>query len=302
MRKLDWLLLIVLIVGAIGGKFLDFGDAVPPSDNPRRPSPENFTPKLWDSETRAWLSEGPTRSGTELPFMAELPREGIIDDGGKPASSVGSAFAVAKRGIWLTARHVVDGCDQTWLRIGEKRGLKIQRVFIHPNADVAVLITNGGPEGLALAATNVRLGESYSVGFPKGAPGAVHARYVGEMTLRHRGGRGGRQGYRERVSAWSERSRIPSRQGSLGGLSGGVVLGDSGRVVGVVQAESRRRGRIMTARPETLYDAFRRANVSVPALSGAVTGAEHLTAKDYPRAARRLITTIRVAKVLCRVG
>ena len=51
MRRFDWLLIIVLIVVAVGGKMADFGAGVPKSENPRRPSPENFEPKAWNMET-----------------------------------------------------------------------------------------------------------------------------------------------------------------------------------------------------------------------------------------------------------
>jgi hypothetical protein len=37
--------------------------------------------------------------------------------------------------------------------------------------------------------------------------------------------------YREVVNAWSEKSRVPARTGSLGGISGGVVLDGSDRLL-----------------------------------------------------------------------
>ena len=296
MRRFDWLLLVVLIAVAIGGKVADFGADVPRTENPRRPSPENFTPGIWDAETRDWLTEGPETARNEIPSAAPLPDEGVIEGGGERRSSTGSAFIVNDKGYWLTARHVAEGCDVTFILIGPKQGLKVQRVVLHPNADAALLITRGGPGALPLGATSVRRrADAYAIGFPKGRPGALHARYLGEMTIRHRG----RNGYRERVNAWSERSRIPGRFGSLGGLSGGAVLDGDGRVIGIVQSESRRRGRIMTARPETLREVFNQAGVGAGVEAAA---AGELTAEAYPTTARTLITSRRVALVICRVN
>jgi len=296
MRRFDWLLIIILIVGAVGGKFADFGAGVPKSENPRRPSPENFEPKAWDDETQAWMSQDPESRRNEIPGGAPLPDIGIIDGDNKRQSSTGSAFSISTKGFWLTARHVAEGCDTTFLQIGKRKGLKVTRTILHPNADVALLVTQNAPPGLPIRDfQGRRRDDAFNVGFPKGQPGAVHARYIGEMTMRHRG----RMGFRERVNVWTEKSRIPSRFGSLGGLSGGAVLDDTGRIIGVVEAESRRRGRIMTAKTETLREILARADARN---GNQAVASGPLGADDYPTTARRLITTLRVAKVICRVN
>ena len=112
--------------------------------------------------------------------------------------------------------------------------------------------------------------------------------------MRHRG----RMGFREKVNVWGEVSRIPGRFGSLGGLSGGAVFDDTGRVIGVVEAESRRRGRIMTGEPKTISETLKLARVNVK--PGETVGGG-FSKNDYPQAARRLITTLRIARVVCRV-
>ena len=303
MRRVDWLLVIFLIVGAVGGKILGIGEgdgarvqpADPVPENPRRPAPRGYTPRAWDMETREWQTAAPKSKRNEISARAPLPREGVILDDGKRSSSTGSAFSISDDGTWLTARHVAEGCDVTWVQIAPKKALKVRRTVIHPRADVAVLETRGAPAGLRLADAAPRRGDNaYNVGFPKGAPGAVHARFLGEMTMRHRG----RRGYRERVNVWSEVSRIPGRFGSLGGLSGGAVFDDVGRIVGIVEAESRRRGRIMTAKPATIRDLLSRAGAKPkPGPDGG-----DFTGRTYPQTARHLITTLRVARVVCRVN
>ena len=123
-----------------------------------------------------------------------------------------------------------------------------------------------------------------------------------EMTLRHKGGRIRGGGYREVVNAWSEKFRVPARTGSLGGISGGVALDGPGQVIGVVQADSRRRGRVMTAQLKTLHEMFNQARYT-PASSGETSGRSalegNLTGDSYPTTARNLILSRRVAKVFC---
>jgi len=300
MRRLDWIVIILLVIGAIGSKLADFGAQIPETANPRRPNVEFFTPKLWDAETKAWLAKGPTPQKSEFPWSPGLPKEGLIEDKGTKSSSVGSAFSVSTRGVWLTAKHVVEGCSKTVIQIGEKKALLVRRIVLHPKADVAVLMTKNAPLEFPVARSLAGARDAFNIGFPKGQPGAVHSSYLGKLTMRHvrSGQRGG--GYREQVNAWAERSRVPARDGSLGGLSGGAVLDDQGRVIGVVQAESARRGRIMTAKPSTIQEVFTYANLSIPTTGSQATDPD-LTKDSYPKTARRLITTLRISKVYCSV-
>ncbi len=296
MRRLDWFALILVVVVAIGSKILGVGESVPENYSPRRPNPELFEPKIWDAETQAWLQGGAQEKRPRTRSVFPLPREGIIEEIGLRGSSTGSAFSVSSQGYWLTARHVAEGCDQAYIQTGTREGIRVVRTAIHPQADVALLITDGAPEGLPVAASRMGRRESFSVGFPKGRPGAVHGRFLGEMTMRHTG----RRGSRERVYAWSIVSEVPRRFASLGGLSGGAVIDDAGRIVGIVQAESPRRGRFMTTMPETYQKMFELAGVNVPVISEPASKAG-ISAANYGSIARELITTLRVAKVLCVV-
>ncbi len=302
MRKIDWIALFLVIAVAIGGKILGGGGSVPGNQSPRRPSPELFEPQLWDAETRAWLEQGGQTKHSGMQGTFSFTGEGVIEEIDRKGSSTGSAFSVSEQGYWLTARHVVEGCDQTYIQTGIREGLLVERIAIHPRADVALMITNGAPRGLPIAPARLVSSESFSVGFPTGKPGAVHGRFLGEMTMRHTGQRG----YRERVHAWSIVSAVPRRFESLGGLSGGAVIDGAGRIVGIVQAEQPRRGRFMTARPEAYREMFELAGVIIPAASKPASGAEisgaEISAANYETSARELITTLRVAKVLCSVN
>ncbi|MGY8937055.1 MAG: S1 family peptidase [Alphaproteobacteria bacterium] len=302
MRRLDWMLMIIVFAVSIGLRMLT-GEA-PASDNPRRPSAERFTPEkqsagVWDRETWDWLTARPTPMNNGGP--GGLPREGIVKEDHKPGDTSGTAFSVSAKGYWLTARHVAEGCKTISIQVRERSVIKVNRTILHPRADVAMLITKRAPAPLVVA-TAVGAQDAFNVGFPAGQPGAVHTRYMGEMTLRHKGGRIRGGGYREVVNAWSEQSRVPALAGSLGGISGGVVLDGSGQVIGVVQAESRRRGRVMTAQTKTLREMFNHAKFT-PVSSGETSERSalegNLTGDTYPTTARNLILSRRVAKVLC---
>jgi len=225
MRILDWGGLLIIVVLAIVGHILGIGEAGPDYRFDRRPDPDMFEPLFWDAETRAWLEAGSkvVRPATSPGIL--YSRQGTLKEDGRPTSSTGSAVSISRDGYWLTARHVIEGCDEAYLQTGEKEAVKVYSSTIHPEADVALLVTNRAPQGLAVAASLMGKRESFNIGFPKGQPGAVHGQFLGEMTMRKLG----RQGFRERVYAWSIVSEIPRRFASLGGLSGGAVIDDGGR-------------------------------------------------------------------------
>ena len=299
MVRIDWIMICALVVLALGGQHFNFGEGVvnpQPHKNSRRPKPRSSDKKIWDIETQGWLSTSPTQKNNKMSTFTQLPEIGTIESSTRHTSSVGSAFSISKQGLWLTARHVVSGCDKAFVQIGNKRALKIDNINFHPNADIALLTTLGAPVPLNLLKSTNQLDHAFGIGFPTGQPGAIHARYIGEMTMHHRG----RNGFRERVHVWTEQSRIPNNSGSLGGLSGGAVMDNLGNIIGIVQAESRRRGRIMTAKPETINNLFELISaVAPPSKSNDVEFS--LSSDSYPKIARKLISSLRVAKVHCFV-
>ena len=299
MVRIDWIMICALVVLALGGQHFNFGEGVvnpQPHKNSRRPKPRSSDKKIWDIETQGWLSTNPLQSNNRKSAFTQLPEIGIIEPSTKNASSVGSAFSISGQGLWLTARHVVSGCDNAIVQIGNNKALKINNINFHPHADIALLTTLGAPDPLNLLKSTDQLDNAFGIGFPTGQPGAIHARYIGEMTMHHRG----RNGFRERVHVWAEQSRIPNSSGSLGGLSGGAVMDVQGNIIGIVQAESRRRGRIMTAKPETINNLFELISAMAP--TSAPVGAEViLSPVSYPKFARKLISSLRVAKVHCFV-
>ncbi|HCW50252.1 MAG TPA: serine protease, partial [Brevundimonas sp.] len=112
----------------------------------------------------------------------------------------GTAFSIAGDGRWITARHVVEGCRKPALVIDKTRALAAD-VRLAARADVALLLTDGGPPALPIAAeAPLYKGQrAFHPGFPQGRPGEVASRLIGRETLKIRGHRS----YDEPVLAWA---------------------------------------------------------------------------------------------------
>lgn len=216
----------------------------------------------------------------------------VVDVADEAGPATGTAFSIDRSGVWLTARHVVDGCQRAALVVGDGVGVATT-VQIDPRGEAALLFTEGGAEALPLAlAEPLRRGQrAYHPGFPQGEPGEATSRLLGRETLVVRG-RGARS---EPVLVWAEAGRTKGLEGTLGGLSGAPALDAQGRVIGVTIAESPRRGRIYTTAPEvvtaTLAATGRRFAPN--------TDGPSLTPQNYFYAADDLRRGLRVAQVVC---
>lgn len=226
--------------------------------------------------------------GPATPFDPSVLVE--VPDQAQPG--VGTAFSISDDGIWLTARHVVDGCATTAIVVGEGRGVAA-KVHVDPRSEAAILITEGGAPPLPLGLDQpLRRGErAFHMGFPQGQPGEATSRLIGRETLVVRG-RGART---ESVLAWTETGRTETLSGTLAGLSGAPALDSAGRVIGVTVAESPRRGRIYTTAPETV----RATLASIAAPTEAAPPSEPITPDNYGRTADDLRRNLRVAQVMC---
>ncbi|MDB5420099.1 MAG: endopeptidase DegP [Brevundimonas sp.] len=209
-------------------------------------------------------------------------------DGFQP--SAGTAFSIADAGRWVTARHVVEGCSRPALVIGGGRAVAAS-VRLAVRADIAVLITEGGPPALPVQADGeLHVGTRvFHPGYPQGRAGEVSSLLLGRETL-HVRGRGRRD---EPVLAWAEVGRTRGLEGTLAGLSGAPAMDREGRVLGVTIAESPRRGRIYTTSPETFGPAIRGVATPAPPFEDVVT------TDNYGRVADGLRRDLRVAQVVC---
>ncbi|MFP6770753.1 MAG: trypsin-like peptidase domain-containing protein [Alphaproteobacteria bacterium] len=250
-------------------------------DGPRRPEPE--------------ISPPSHRPPLQQPRQAAPRGPTIKIDVGAKGSSTGTAFAITHDGWWLTARHVAHGCDAIWLQTAPRKGWRVLDVHLHPNADLALLRTRTGRAPLGLARAMPGRGQDgFSLGYPQGRPGDVHARVLGQARLKSVG----RYRIDEPILAWAEVTRRPADLSALGGLSGGPMLDDQGRVVGVLVASSKRRGRVMTTAPSSIWELlaqFPEAQPNPGALSRSIDD------RSFTTLGKTLRREMTIAKVLCKV-
>ncbi len=234
----------------------------------------------------------PGEEGVPLGPASPFDPSVVVEVPGQTQPGTGTAFSVADSGVWLTARHVVEGCRQVALVVAEGRGVAAT-VSIDPSGDAAILRTDGGAPAMPLGLDKpLKRGErAFHPGFPQGRPGEAASRLLGRENLVVRG-RGSRT---EPVLVWAEVGRTDELQGTLAGLSGAPALDATGRVIGVTVAEAPRRGRIYTTAPETMRGAF--ANAGVRPASFAV--GETINVENYGRVADGLRRDLRIAQVVC---
>jgi S1-C subfamily serine protease len=216
----------------------------------------------------------------------------VVDVPPKVGPAAGTAFSIARTGVWLTARHVVDGCRKAAIVVGPGTGVAVN-VRIDPRGEAAMLYTEGGAAPLPLALGQpLRRGErAFHPGFPQGSPGEASSRLLGRENLVVRG-HGART---EPVLVWAETGRTEGLEGTLGGLSGAPALDAQGRVLGVTIAESPRRGRIYTTAPEVVAATLA---ASGSRTEGGAAG-EAITPQNYFYVADDLRRELQVAQVIC---
>jgi S1-C subfamily serine protease len=265
----DWLLYIIVIAAVVFVLFRVDQRADAPEALPDAPQTGSFLPppSVYDPE--------------------------VLVEVGPVASGMGSAFAISEDGWWLTARHVVDGCEHVGLIVSRGAAARVIEVKRALFADLALLHTDRAPEALAIDTSErqFQIGQrAFHVGFPQGRPGEAYSRLIGRETLVARG----RYNVEEPVLAWAEQGRTSGLRGSLAGISGGPAIAANGQVIGVTIAESARRGRIYTAAPSSILRLLRLEQVEA---QGAP--APRLTADNYGQESDDLRRQLAVAQVVC---
>mgnify|MGYP003669241319 CR=1 FL=1 len=167
----------------------------------------------------------------------------------KIQSGVGTAFVISP-GYWLTARHVVEGCDRLGFVVDRRHVVPIRDGALqHPDADIALVHADAGRSPALSLGPLPQIGDvGYHYGFPGTGKGRVASTLLGRGDLRSNALRGlGRL-----VLVWAETGREGVAPGSLGGISGGPTLDAAGRLVGVAITSNTRRGRVSTVAPRTI--------------------------------------------------
>ncbi len=244
------------------------------------PAPEAPPPAAFEEEP----------GGPGLAPPSQWDPQVLVEAPERAQQGLGTAFSTDDEGVWLTARHVVDGCRRIGVMAGAGRMLRAD-YRVHPAADLAVIRTRGAPEPLPIHPNlDLRRGQrAYHLGFPQGKPGEATSKLLGRETLVVVG-RGERS---EPVLAWAETGRTDGLEGSLAGLSGAPALDSQGRVLGVTVAESPRRGRIYTTAPETFVQVLK----AVP--PDRLGPGDPVSTENYGRVGDALRRERRVALVLC---
>jgi uncharacterized membrane protein required for colicin V production len=143
----------------------------------------------------------------------------------------GSGFVYAKRRV-LTNAHVVAGTKQVQVQAGDGVGLTATVVVYDPQRDVAVLdVPQLSAPSLSFRGTEAKSGESAVVlGYPEDGPFTA-----GSARVRSRTTLSGRDIYNDQNV---ERSIYSIRGTVRSGNSGGPLLDEQGRVLGMVFARS----------------------------------------------------------------
>ncbi len=172
-----------------------------------------------------------------------------IAEPGAPIDSQGTAFAIDRDGVWLTAQHVAVGCRY----IGLEQGRSLDPVgssLLSQESDATLLLdAPASPTILALAnpASLPYGAPGIHMGFPSGRPGIVFSQFLGRSSASR-----GPQRQAEPVFAWAETDRALISGDPLGGISGGPTFDGQGRVIGVNSASTERRGRVLTTAPDAI--------------------------------------------------
>ncbi len=181
------------------------------------------------------------------PFFAGSIINLPVDD---RKTMTGTAFSVAKSGEWIVATSSVRGCTHPFLNIGGNLAAPFKTRTVPGIDNYVIATTEGAGRPLPLAdPTTVKPGmRGFMPGFPDGQVGEATGRLIGRTVIEHTK----RFQHNEPVLAWAKAGRTEGLRGNLNKLTGGPVIDDSSRVIGITLYEKPRRGRIYSAMPQTV--------------------------------------------------
>ena len=201
-----------------------------------------------------------------------------------PTRGQGSGFIVSADGLILTNAHVVRDAQEVMVKLTDRREFPAKVLGSDPKTDVAVLkIEARNLPALKLGSSkDLRVGEwVLAIGSPFGFENSVSA---GVVSAKGR--------------ALPDETFVPFIQTDVAvnpGNSGGPLFNARGEVVGISVREDPRRGRILSAHPETLASLLGTTTIRGGAPAGAIAPA------SFAAWEQRLITTGRVRQIVCDV-
>lgn len=190
MRIPDWVVYAVVLVAIVVTLFSSgAGGRERPYTIPRPEIAEPFTPEPLQPEDDIFAEPRPMpEPGPLLPESHPFD-ERVVVQVDSPEDGIGTAFAINQSGLWLTARHVVDGCTRVGLAVGNGRMVRVDEVRTSPDTDLALLVTDRAPVALQLGLDReLRMGETaFHVGFPQGQSGEAVSTLESRSNLITRG-------------------------------------------------------------------------------------------------------------------
>jgi serine protease Do len=180
----------------------------------------------------------------KISIPKEFPQAGV--------TYYGTGFKVGEN-LWMTARHVVDGCRAVYLNENTNTSdgslRLIKKTIIHPRSDLAAFNFENNSEPLLVPTMSDKISkksllrmQAFAVGYPATVPGHLNVKYLGKAAIKNIN-----LNTFEPVFVWTVSLKSPKRLGSVGGISGGPLLNAQKKLVGVMIAEQGKRGTVATA-------------------------------------------------------
>lgn len=218
------------LIGGAGGAFTATQLADPVT--PVYASASGTTAAETISEASGVLSAGEVydRSKDSVAHItAEVTRSATGPLGAQPAQgkATGSGFVISDAGLIVTNAHVIDGADRVWVRVGDGERVEAEIVGTDTSSDIALLrIETDGQDLAALRLADsetVEVGDAtYAIGSPYGLDRTLTGGLVSAL---HRS--------IEAPDGYAISNVIQTDAALNPGNSGGPLLDDMGRVVGV---------------------------------------------------------------------
>ncbi|MFL2802669.1 MAG: serine protease [Paracoccaceae bacterium] len=166
--------------------------------------------------------------------LRKLNRYRLNTKSNRNQSGSGTAFYVGEN-IWITARHVINDCNEVYLKTGSNNQF-IEKILIHPNSDLALFKYKSFD--IKSFGISQKISETaFSSGYPAGKPGDAVLQLAGFMAMEARS-----YNILEKHSIYAVLEKNPKSLLSFGGISGGPAFDEYGLINGVVVAEFKRRG------------------------------------------------------------
>ncbi|MCA8910006.1 MAG: hypothetical protein KDA49_00180 [Rhodospirillaceae bacterium] len=296
------LLVVAALLAIVAFEFGAFSDRAPPA-GPRLPVGAPVAEVTPEDSRHSY----PFADPAGIALVARINRGVVGGPPRRPGYTAGTGFlvdpgeerqtaegAAPAESVWLTARHVTEGCHRLQLEgTGRLLDAPVHHVQAHPSFDAAAFWAQAGGDPLTVVDGQLPPGvPAAGIGYPQGAAGVVEVRYLGPAVYRRNAADFLLPERQHDVWMAVHYPRHVGFGGSLGGISGGPLVLADGGVVGIVIAEVPRRGQIITV-PIAV------ASGGAASVEAEPTGRAALPVPDADALFTTLLSSGRVREVLC---